>query len=342
MCSAALGYVHNSIAAKMDAQFISAVKTSRVNEPTRKQRLDQCHAIAREYNSPQYFASPDTFVPEPPAPDLALKRLRSLKAGAAFDARWLDGFSALHPDMHDHYFAFEQSKHSHTRLLLHNEPRPAIILLHGYLGGAFWAEEFILAAKRWYRLGFDVALGLLPFHGHKRIPTEKLPLFPGKDARFTVECCRQGVHDVRTLTSYFLRHGAPRVGVMGMSLGGYVSSLAATIESRLTFCVPIIPFASFAELARDRGTLGDNDADFEEFLARREAERSVSPLARPSLVKSTLVLAAKADRVTPLRHAEMLARHFKGDLHVFAGGHILQTWRSRAYSTGERWLSAFL
>ena len=342
MCSAALGFVHDAIAQKVDTQFLGAVRVVRVDEPTRKQRLDQCRELASEYNQPQYFTSPDTFVADPGAPDLALTRLRSLKKGAAFEARWIDAFTGLHPDMHASYFAFEQSRLSHTRLLLHNEPRPAIILLHGYLGGALWAEEFILAARRWYALGFDVALGLLPFHGHKRIPSEKLPLFPSKNPRMTIECCRQGVHDVRALTSYFLRHGAPRVGVMGMSLGGYVSSLAATVESRLAFCVPIIPFASFAELARDRGTLGDNDADFEEFLARREAERSISPLARPPLVKNALVLAAKVDQVTPLRHAQMLAHHFDGELHVFSGGHLLQTWRSRAFSTCDRWLSAFL
>jgi predicted alpha/beta hydrolase family esterase len=129
---------------------------------------------------------------------------------------------------------------------------------------------------------------------------------------------------------------------MGISLGANVSSLAATIEDRLTFCALLIPFASFAELARDRGTLGDNDADFEEFLARREAERSISPLARPPLVKHALVIGAKADQVTPVRHAQMLAHHFNADLHMLEGGHIVQTWRRQGLALCEQWLSTFL
>ncbi len=47
----------------------------------------------------------------------------------------------------------------------------------------------------------------------------------------------------------------PEVGVMGMSLGGYTAALLATVESGLSFCVPVIPLASLADFAREQGQL---------------------------------------------------------------------------------------
>lgn len=43
---------------------------------------------------------------------------------------------------------------------------------------------------------------------------------------------------------------------MGMSLGGYSTSLLATVEPRLAFAVPIIPLASVADFALEQGQLG--------------------------------------------------------------------------------------
>jgi pimeloyl-ACP methyl ester carboxylesterase len=44
-----------------------------------------------------------------------------------------------------------------------------------------------------------------------------------------------------------------------------------------------------------------------------------------------LVLAARADRITPAAHAERLARHFRTRLVQFHGGHLLQFGRGEAF-----------
>src|SRR5262249_6110629 len=152
----------------------------------------------------------------------------------------------------------------------------------------------------------------------------------------------QAVLDLRTLVRALLDRGAPQVGVMGMSLGGYTSALLATVEPRLSFAVPMIPLASLAQMARRLGRLtGSPDEQRAQFEALEAAHRPVSPLARPSQIAKDriLVTAAEGDRITPLEHARALAEHFQTELHVFQGGHILQFGRADAFRAIGRLLA---
>ncbi|HHH31536.1 MAG TPA: hypothetical protein ENK57_24750 [Polyangiaceae bacterium] len=44
-----------------------------------------------------------------------------------------------------------------------------------------------------------------------------------------------------------------------------------------------------------------------------------------------LVIAAEADRITPVHHAERLATHFEAPFDTFAGGHLPQLGRADAF-----------
>jgi hypothetical protein len=44
-----------------------------------------------------------------------------------------------------------------------------------------------------------------------------------------------------------------------------------------------------------------------------------------------LVVGAKADRITPLRHARRLSTHFRAPLVTFPGGHLFQLGRAAAF-----------
>jgi dienelactone hydrolase len=174
-----------------------------------------------------------------------------------------------------------------------------------------------------------------------RGPRFGAPLFPGSDPRITNEGFRQAVLDLRALGRHLRERGAPDVGAMGMSLGGYTTSLLATVEERLGFAVPIIPLASIAHTARSMGRLtGSPDDQRAQFEGLEAAHRAVSPLARPSRVDPTrmLVLAAEGDRITPVEHARLLAQHFGAPLHVFDGGHLLHFWRGDAFRAIGRML----
>ena len=125
------------------------------------------------------------------------------------------------------------------------------------MGGHHAFEQRVWPVEWLGRLGLDVALFVLPFHGRRADPTRKRPPpFPGSDPRMTNEGFRQTVADLGDLMYWLRARGHPAVGVMGMSLGGYTTALFATVEPELAFAVPIIPLASLADFARDQRRLG--------------------------------------------------------------------------------------
>ena len=164
-------------------------------------------------------------------------------------------------------------------------------------------------------------------------PLCESPPFPGADPRMTNEGFRQAMHDIRALVRWLRRRGAPQVGVMGMSLGGYTTSLLLTVEPDLAFGVPIIPMASVADFAHEKGRLGPPAQAAEQHRLLEAANHVVSPFARPSLTAPdrVLIIGGEADRITPMRHAERLAGHFGAPLFRYAGGHLLQVGIRQGY-----------
>jgi pimeloyl-ACP methyl ester carboxylesterase len=121
--------------------------------------------------------------------------------------------------------------------------------------------------------------------------------------------------------------------MMGMSLGGYTTSLMATLEPELAFAVPLIPLASLADFARDQGRLGRGPKVGEQHAALEAANFVVSPMARAARLPASrmLVVGAEGDRVTPVAHAERLAAHLGAPLMRVTGGHLVQVWRREAF-----------
>jgi pimeloyl-ACP methyl ester carboxylesterase len=284
--------------------------------------------------------SPDVVFPPPSPIRPDCRRVRNLAegGGAVFDASWLSGHVPLQHDLESMQLDHANNRTAHARLFLARRPRPVVILVHGYRGGRYCFEQQIFPVRWMMQRGFDVALIVLPCHAIR--DPRGGPSFPGADPRVTVEGCRQSVHDIRGLAAFLRGRGAPSVGVMGMSLGGYLTALVATVEHDLAFAIPMIPVASFADFARDHGRLGDGDdaRAAEEYRAYDDALQAVAPLARSSRLppERVLVLAADHDRIAPTAHAERLAAHFRARLVTFPGGHLLQLGRGKAFQEVER------
>ncbi len=336
-------------AAVRAAAWTSERSAPRVRGLSHEERLRALAQLTAVYDEPRFMARPELFFPEPAPVQPHRVRVRELGAagersgaphGAVFDLRWPSGHTVLRPELLRSYDADENNRTARARLFLGpaREPRPAVIAIHGYLGGVYAFEERAFPVAWMMRRGFDVALIVLPFHGLRG--RAAAPPFPGADPRFTIEGCRQSVHDIRALIRYLQARGAPSVGVMGMSLGGYVTALLATLERELSFAIPIIPLASFADFAYDQARFGRGAGAVLQHRAYDEALQVVSPLARPTVVppERMLVLAAQHDRVTPKSHAERLAAHAHAPLVVFQGGHILQFGRGQAFrEVGKLW-----
>lgn len=306
-------------------------------------RLDDDQLMARAARAAEYFADidPDSYF-DPPEPIRPIET--ESVTGTSSELSWQSTHRVECAEVRAAYTSYLENRHTAVRLfcggrsrggraLGSSEPRPIAVLVHGYMGGAFALEQRIWPISWLDSLGFDSALFTLPFHGARAGATGQTPAFPQSDIRFTAEGFRQSVKDLRDFVAWLAERGHPVIGLMGMSLGGYVTSLTATLEPTLGFLVPIVPLACLADFARDQGRVprGSRQAlAYEQTLKR--AYQLTSPLARAPRIASdrVLVVAGKADRITPPTHARMLARHFSAPLEAWSGGHLLQFGRARS------------
>ena len=289
----------------------------------RMQRLAEIEAAYRGVG----FAEPAPIAPR-------LSHVRDEAFGVTvFDARWESAYAPHAAGVRDAYLSHAENRTAHARLFLAKEPRPAVVLVHGYMAGQWAVEERAWPISWLLRRGLDVAIVVLPFHALRGRPGGGAPPFPGADPRFTNEGFRQAMLDVRGLVGFLRARGAPEVGAMGMSLGGYTTALLASVEPKLGFAVPIIPLASIADFARDQGRLGTDEQARMQHAALEAANAVVSPLARTPLVsrERLLVIGAEADAITPIAHAERLAAHWGAPLVRIHGGHLLQFGRRDAF-----------
>lgn len=235
------------------------------------------------------------------------------------------------------YLNIIQNRTAYARWFRHTRgPRPAVVLIHGHMGGVMAVEERLWPVQKLFEGGMDVILPLLPFHGARRDPRRGLrpPDFPGSDPRRTIEGFRQVVHDFSGLADYLLAGRVTSLGLGGMSLGGHAAALIGTVDPRLDFMMLLVPLACIADFAHTHGRLVGNSVEkAQQAKALREAQWAISPFSRPPLITGSrvLVVEGSADRVTGPSHANQLAVHFNGRSAAFDGGHLLQFGRAKAF-----------
>jgi pimeloyl-ACP methyl ester carboxylesterase len=307
---------------------------ARAESYSHEDRMARLEHIRDTYGAPHLITTPDAFF-VPPAPVEAKARMvrRTAWGAECVEASWESAFEPFAAGVRDAYLAHVPNRTAHARLYTGGGPRPAVIVVHGYMAGQWSVEERAWPLRWLNRRGLDVAVAVLPFHGVRARVEGGAPPFPGADPRFTNEGFRQAIADLRALVALLHARGATSVGMMGMSLGGYTTALAATVLEGLAFAVPIIPLSSLADFARDQGRLGTGENAAAQHAALEAANHVVSPFARPSRVHPAraLVVGAEADRVTPITHAERVAKHLGARLLRVGGGHLVQTWRSEAF-----------
>lgn len=321
MLGSAASAVDRAVVLAMHAH--GARDRARAEKMTHAERLGVLAGIHASYSDHERFF--ELSRPIEPA-------LREIRAGV-FDASWASTFEPYLPEVSTKYLGHVDNRTARARLFLRGGKRPAVIAIHGYLGGYYVFEEATWPITWMQKRGLDVALPVLPFHAQRAGQRRGAPPFPSADPRLTNEGFRQAAADIVGLATWLRERGAPAVGVIGVSLGGYTSSLLATITDAFDFVVPMIPLASVADFAREQGRLGVGDEVDEQHAALEKANWIVSPLARPLRVPKSraLVIAAENDCITPSSHAKRIAAHFDCEMMTIAGGHLVQIGRGDAY-----------
>ncbi len=313
---------------------ISARDRTRTEGIPHAERMTILEAAHVAYERDTHVMDPSRFFPGPPEVDLAIRHVRP----GVWEASWPSAASPFLPEIEERYLSRIENRTARARLYLQRPPdvvstRPAVIALHGYMGGQWLLEENVWPIEWLVRRGLDVVLPVLPFHGARAGLRRGPPGFPSSDPRITNEGFRQAVTDVRTLVRWLRARGAPHIGVAGMSLGGYTAALTATVTDEISFVMPMIPLASIADFARDQGQLGGGAQADEQHAALERALRVVSPLARPLRIPKAraLVVGAENDRITTLAQATRLAHHLDCAMLTIPGAHLVQLGRSEAF-----------
>lgn len=244
-------------------------------------------------------------------------------------------FEAVNPAMREDYARHRENRVAWAQHWRHADgPRPTLAVIHGFGASPYWLNSAFFSLPWLYRKGYDILLYLLPFHGVRqaRAAFSGWGLFAHGPAHFN-EAIAHAVHDFRML----LDHLADRpVAVTGLSLGGYVSALLASVDPRPVLAIPNAPVVDIGALGKEWfpanvalsgiGRLRGVDLD-----DANAAFAVHSPLTYEPLVPRArrMIIGGLGDRLAPPSQAAALWEHWdRPRIHWFPGNHVLHAGRS--------------
>lgn len=269
-------------------------------------------------NPEGYFATPPTLTDVRLAPTTI--------RGQAMQRLTFDSGYQPHPGEpgRERWLTYAANRGEHALVLRHREPRPWLVCVHGALMGRGAVDLRLFRARYLHtELGLNVVLPVLPLHGPRRT---KGAAFPGQDLLDDVHAAAQAVWDIRRLISW-IRTQEPdsKIGLNSMSLGGYISSLVASVEDGLTCAVLGVPVADLIEVLGGNGGLREGDPRNETLALARPIGRMVSPLSlRPRVpIEGRFIYGGVADRlVNPRDQVMRLWEHWgRPEIIWYQGAH---------------------
>jgi pimeloyl-ACP methyl ester carboxylesterase len=293
--------------------------------------------LARQHDVNASFPAPTTppTVSSRPANPLATWIARGNVENIRFDS----SFRAINPDMREHWNRLKNNNVVHAQHWRHDDGRgsqkgrPTLCVIHGFMGSAYLANGLFFSLPWFFKSGYDVLLYTMPFHGkraEKHSPFSGYGIFANGAGGFA-ETMAQAIHDFRSVIDYLESTGVDRVAVTGLSLGGYTSALAASVDNRIQAVIPNVPVVT-PESAFDDWwpanklvTLGRRDGGISRDAAAA-ASAYHSPLNYAPLVPKDrrLIITGLGDRLAPPEQAEKLWEHWdRCALHWFPGNHLL-------------------
>ncbi|MGB9308937.1 MAG: hypothetical protein WCB92_36145 [Mycobacterium sp.] len=296
---------------------------------TTLERIDREVLAAQDfYGDRGWLDNPEGFfAPPPPLTDVTVKRVSSM--GRTYERLFFDSEYEPHQGEagRDRWLTYTANNREYALVFRHRRPRPWLICIHGAEMGRAALDPMLFHAWHLYRdLGLNVVLPVLPMHGPRARGLPQGVAYPSEDVLNGVHGTAQAVWDIRRLLSW-IRAQQPdaTIGVNGISLGGLISSLVASLDDGLTCAILGVPAVDMVGLVGRHAGLSGHGALRQTMNAAKPLGRMISPLALTPRVpmRGRFIYAGIADRlVHPRDQVTRLWEHWgKPEIHWYPGGH---------------------
>lgn len=256
------------------------------------------------------------------------------KNGTCTELSFESPFVPVNPSLRDKYRKNKNNMRAVAQYWRHdNGPRPTIAVIHGFMADPYWLNSVFLALPWFYQQGYDILLYTLPHHGARRgrfAPFSGHGYFAGGISNIN-ETVAHAIYDFRIFMNYLESRGVGKIGVTGISLGGYTTALLASVEKRLAFAIPNVPVVSLFDLMLQwfPASMVLKSGLRLSGISVKEARHMMAvhcPLTyQPVLSKDKLMIIGGAgDRLAPPKHSRLLWDHWdRCKIHWFPGNHVL-------------------
>ncbi len=282
-----------------------------------------------------WLDNPHAYHRNPPVPEQwRISRERS------FDQRYEHLSYLSEYDLHpgepgrERWLGHESNRTAHAYVLRHAQPgRPWLVCVHGFgMGKPALDLRAFRAARLHWELGVNLLFSVLPLHGVRQDPAVGEGLM-SINLMDSLHGLAQAACDVRAAVRWIrATAGDVPVGVHGISLGGYVAALVASLEDDLACAIAGIPATDMPDLYRRHSSPGVRRQAAAAGALGPEADAVhsvVSPLVlSPRLPKGRrYIYAGTGDRMSTSNHARRLWDHWeRPTMAWYPGGHIGFWW----------------
>ncbi len=293
------------------------------------ERIDREVAAALEFCGDRgWLENPEGFFAEPPPlTDVTVKPVNSM--GRNYQRIAFDSEYEPHADepARDRWLSYTGNNREYALMFRHRQPRPWLVCVHGAEMGRAALDPMLFHAWHLYRdLSLNVVLPVLPMHGPRARGLPKGVAFPSEDVLNDVHGAAQAVWDIRRLLSW-IRSQQPdaMIGLNGISLGGLIGSLVASLDDELTCAILGVPAVDLVDLVGRHAGLSGHDGLHRTMNSAKPIGRMASPLALTPRVpmQGRFIYAGIADRlVHPRDQVTRLWEHWgRPEIHWYQGGH---------------------
>lgn len=230
----------------------------------------------------------------------------------------------------DRWLSYRANRTARAWVLRHRDAnRPWLVCIHGYQMG-YAGIDLLAFPPGWlhHGLGLNLAIPVLPLHGARKIGRRSGDGFLSGDILDSTHAEAQAIWDIRRVLSWVRAQSEPKIGVFGLSLGGYNAALLATLDDGLACAIAGIPLVDIPGAMIQHGLLSAiDDRESENLDPERMTEimSVVSPLALEPLlpVEQRFLFGAVTDRLVPPEQAVRLWEHWdRPRIEWYQGAHM--------------------